>query len=47
MKARGYVDFSALLWVGLVIGLLLGGCGYFASSSVFRRLHVEWRQPAE
>ena len=45
MNARGYVDFSALLWVGLVIGLLLGGCGYCAGSYVVRQLHIEWSEP--
>lgn len=47
MNARGYADFSALLWVGLVIGVLLGGCGFYAGGYVIRHLHVEWSEPRE
>lgn len=44
MNARGYANFSALLWVGLAIGVLLGGCGYCGGSYVLRHLRVEWRE---
>lgn len=47
MKARGYVDFSALLWAGIMIGLLLGGCGYCAGGYALRHLRVEWSEPRE
>lgn len=46
MKARGYADFSALLWAGILIGLVLGGCIYCAASYVSPRMHVEWTEPA-
>lgn len=42
---RGYIDFSALLWAGLLFGLILGGCGFCAGSYVVRHLDVsvEWK----
>jgi hypothetical protein len=39
--ARGYVDFSALFWAGLVCGLLLGACGYCVASYASRHVDVE------
>lgn len=47
MKARGYVDFSALLWLGLVLGLVLGACGYCGGSYVLRHVRVEWNAAPE
>ena len=47
MSARGYADFSALLWVGLVIGVLLGACGTWAGGYMLERLRVEWSEPRQ
>lgn len=47
MNARGFVDFSALFWLGLVLGVLLGGFGSCAGGYVLRRVQVEWSEPAQ
>jgi hypothetical protein len=41
LATRGYVDFSALFWLGLVAGLLLGACGYCLASQASRHVEVE------
>lgn len=39
--ARGYVNFAALFWVGIVAGVLLGACGYCVASYAARHVDVK------
>lgn len=40
-STRGYIDFSALFWAGIVCGLLLGACGYCVVSYASRHVDVQ------
>lgn len=41
-KERGFVDFSALFWAGLLLGVLLGACGSCAGRYLVQHVEVSF-----